>query len=136
MANILTIDTIMNEPRQIIISAEGRKKFLPFFPAKEIVINIPNPSIRKAQKMRQQYYAFVSAWVTKDQKLLARLSLDIVADVFKSCRPIFTKSWIKRCLTNEAFTQILDFILQPTKEKEEEYLKNALTLQKATEKQV
>jgi hypothetical protein len=134
MTNILTIDTVMNEPRKIIIPAEGRRTFLPFFPAKEIVIALPNPSIRKAQQMRQKYYAFVSAWVNKDQKLLSRISIDIVADVFKSCRPFFTKCWIKRCLTDETFVQILNFILEPTKEKEEEHLKNVLALQKAAEK--
>jgi hypothetical protein len=132
MANTLTINTVMDEPRKIIIPAEGRRRLLPFFPAKEIVIALPNPSIRKAQQMRQKYYAFVSAWVSKDQKLLSRISLDIVADVFKPCRPIFTKLWIKRCLTNDTFTQIFDFILQPTREKEEEHLKNAQALQKAT----
>jgi hypothetical protein len=136
MSNVLAISTAMNEPRQIIIPAEGRRKFLPFLPAKEIVIDIPNPSIRQAQKMRAKYYAFISAWVNKDERALAKISMGLVVDAFKSCRPIFTKSWIKRCLTNEAFTQILDFILQPTKEKEEEYLKNALTLQKVVEKQV
>jgi hypothetical protein len=134
MANILTIDTVMNEPRKIIILAEGRRTFLPFLPAKKIVVTLPDPSIREAQQMRQKYYAFVGAWVNKDQKLLSQISLNIVADVFKSFRPIFTKLWIKRCLTNETFAQILNFILEPTKEKEEEYLKNVLALQKAAEK--
>jgi hypothetical protein len=136
MSNILTVDTAMNEPRRIVIPAEGRRRFLPFLPVKEIVISIPNPSIRQAQKLRQKYYAFASAWVNKDERALAGISMDIVAGVFKSCRPIFTKWWIKRILNDAAFTQIVDFILAPTREKEEEYLKNALTLQKAVEKQV
>jgi len=134
MSDVLTINTAMDEPRKIVILAEGRRSFLPFLPAKDIVIAIPNPSIRKAQQMRAKYYAFVSAWVNKDQKLLSRISLDIVADAFKSCRPFFTKLWIKHCLTNDTFTQIFDFILQPTREKEEEYLKNAMALQKAAKK--
>jgi hypothetical protein len=135
MRDILTIDAVMNEPRQIVIPAEGRRRFLPFLPFKEIVIDIPNPSIRRTQYLRQQYYTFVSAWVNKDERTLAKVSMDIVADAFKSCRPIFTRWWIKRNLNDVAFAQIVDFILQPIKEREEEYLKNALTLQKAAKKQ-
>jgi hypothetical protein len=137
MTNVLTINTAMDEPRQIVLLIEGRKRILPFLSAepKQITVNIPNPSIRKAQHLRQQYYAFVKAWVDKDEKTLAQISLDIVAEAFRSYRPLFTKRWIMRSLNNTTFTQVLDFILAPTREKEEEYLKNAITLQNAAKKQ-
>lgn len=138
MTNVLTIDTAMDEPRQIVLLIEGRRGFLPFLSAgrpKQVTISIPNPSIRRAQHLRQQYYAFVKAWVDKDEKALAKISLDIVAEAFRSYRPLFTKRWIMRSLNNTTFTQVLDFILAPTREKEEEYLKNAIALQKAAKKQ-
>lgn len=129
----LTIDAVMNEPRQIELIIEGRRlRFLPFLSTKlkQITLNIPNPSIRQAQVLRQKYYSFVHAYVNKNEKVLAKISMDIVADAFKSYRPIFTKWWVLRNLNDTVFTQILDFIFQPTKEQEEERLKNALTLQK------
>jgi hypothetical protein len=138
MADKLNLDTIMNEPRKIEITLGGRRlKYLPFLSAqkKQITVNIPNPSIRKAGELRAKYWAFAKAWANKEQMVMARIMLDVVSEVFKPYRPFFTKGWVARNLDNDSFIQIYDFIMQPTKEKEEEYLKNALTLQKVVENQ-
>jgi hypothetical protein len=133
MAEKLNLDAVMNEPRQIIMTLEGRKSILPFLSTKtkQIIVDIPNLSIRQAQKLRQQYYTFVYAYVRKDEKSLAMISMDIMVKIFRPYHPWFTKHWILHRFNNDAFSKILDFIFQPTKEREEELLKNAIALQKS-----
>jgi chorismate mutase len=133
MANHITIDTVMNEPRQVDIILRGRKlRFLPFLSTKtkQITVSIPNPSIREAGVLRQKYYTFINAWVNKNEAVMTRIMLDVVAEIFKSYRPFFTKRWVLHNLDDEKFIQLYDLIMKRTKEKEEEYLKNAMTLQK------
>lgn len=133
MAKRLSIEAVMNEPRQIDITLEGRRlRFLPFISTKtkQLTVNIPNSSIREAGELRQKYYAFVNAWVNKKEAVMTRIMLDTVSDIFKPYRPFFTKWWVLRNLNNDSFIQIYDFIMLPIKEKEEEYLKNVIALQK------
>lgn len=129
MSKVLTLDTVLNEPRQIIIKTRGRK--LPLLPAKpkEIVINLPNPSLRQAEKLRRQYYQLANAYVNKDPQAMADISLQIVIDALKPSFPKISRRWIYKNLDEVTFAQILDFILQPTREREEQYLKNVLALQ-------
>lgn len=127
--NVLNLNTVTNEPRQIVIKTRGIK--LPLCPSKpkEIVINLPNPSLRHAEKLRRQYYQLANAYINKDPQVMADISLRIVIDALRPSLPRISKRWIYKNLDDSAFAQILDFILQPTREREEEYLKKVLALQ-------
>jgi hypothetical protein len=137
MENHFTLNTVMNGPTQVDIVLRGRRlRFLPFITTKtkQITIDIPNPSIRKAGELRKKYWAFAGAWVEKNQAVMVRIMLDVVADIFKSYRRFFTKWWVINHLDNDTFIQLYELIMKPTKDNEEEYLKNFLTLQKIKQK--
>jgi hypothetical protein len=132
MAEVLNLDTIMAEPREIVIKKPGRSNLLTRLfkrPVKNelIKITIPVPTFRQSQVLTQKYIEFVQKSLDFAQNPLAsgetlpQLMMDFVITALKPGFPKVKKEWIEEYLTDDAFARYSSSLSNRYKKKSKKY---------------